>query len=218
MVLGAAAAWWLTPRLEAANGLPTLAEAIPTTFGEWKEIHTTAAPVDPAGEAREGTDAHQLYDEVLLRTYANSRGETVLLALAYGKNQRQELKVHRPELCYIAQGFRVLRHVPTAFAIPVGAGTPVTGVRMLVEAPGRVEAVSYWIRIGRTYSENAWRTRYHIFHEGLKGHILDGILVRASQIVPGSEDANPKSYELQEQFLADLIRSLSPQAGHLLLG
>ncbi len=55
-------------------------------------------------------------------------------------------------------------------------------MRMLVKAPGRTEAVSYWIRIGNVFTENPWAIRYHILKQGLAGKAVDGVLVRASRI------------------------------------
>ena len=75
----------------------------------------------------------------------------VMLALAYGVNQRQEVKIHRPELCYVSQGFKLLERSQVALSA-AQAALPVRAQRMLVQAPGRAEAVSYWIRIGDMYS------------------------------------------------------------------
>jgi len=44
-----------------------------------------------------------------MRAYQNSQGQIVYLALAWGEQQRQEVKIHRPDLCYVAQGFKVWR-------------------------------------------------------------------------------------------------------------
>lgn len=87
---------------------------------------------------------------------------------------------------------------------------------MLVAAPGRVEAVSYWIRIGSSYSPSAWTTRYRIFSDGLRGRIPDGMLVRVSTIVPSAESAVPATYRLQEGFLAELVAAGPPDARGLL--
>jgi EpsI family protein len=91
-------------------------------------------------------------------------------------------------------------------------------MRMLVKAPGRVEAVSYFIRIGDVFTENAWKIRYHIFRQGMAGRAVDGVLVRASQIVQGPATGSAARFEVQEAFLSDLVQALPPPARHLLLG
>jgi EpsI family protein len=208
MLIAASAAWWLAPRSVAA-AVPFLAQGIPAAFGEWKEIQTTALPVDPRSDARNGRSMDDPYDDVLMRTYGNESGDVILLALAYGKNQRQEVKIHRPELCYVSQGFDILQRTSTELSVSRGSGQ-VSGVRMLVSAPGRAEAVSYWIRIGNRYTDNAWATRYYLFTEGMKGRVPDGILVRASQIVADPANVSSDRYRLQERFLAELVQASSP--------
>jgi EpsI family protein len=194
----------------------SLASAVPTSFGDWREIKTDVAQINPTvGEAVErGMD--NPYDEIVMRTYSNSRGDVVMLALAYGVNQRQEVKIHRPELCYVSQGFRLLER--SEVTLHAGASRPISAQRMLVQAPGRAEAVSYWIRIGNTYSRSPWATRFYIFKQGLRGHSLDGILVRVSQVVEDRGHAGDAVYARQEAFIADLTRAMGPdQRGFLLV-
>jgi EpsI family protein len=219
LLCGAAAIGsWLQPTRYVDPPTESLATLIPRSFGEWHEINRGPVEVDPNRE-RAGTERTitNPYDDVLLRTYANADGAIVQLALAYGRRQRQEVKIHRPELCYTAQGFQIRRVDRAQFP---GMGTlaePISGARMLATAPGRTEAVSYWIRIGGLYSINAWAIRYQILKEGIKGKVDDGILVRASQIVSGSESDLAASYALQTSFLSELVETLPEAARRLLV-
>jgi EpsI family protein len=209
-------AWWLQPQ-ESGEIPPRLQQVIPAQFGDWRQVDTALAPVDPTTDHDPGRDTNNPYDDVLMRAYSNSRGDVVLLALAYGREQHQEVKIHRPELCYVAQGFKVIKRSPHAFTIPARDTAPADGARMLVEAPGRTEAVSYWIRIGRSYSASAWATRYYIFKQGVKRRSLDGILVRVSQILDNTEAASEERYGIQEKFIADLVSAMPARARHLLV-
>jgi hypothetical protein len=185
MLATAAAVMVLQPEPITASPEPILAQTIPAAFGEWKEVSFVGEQVDPAKNA-EDPSMDRPYDDVLMRAYGNSRGDIVLLTLAYGRNQRQEVKIHRPDVCYTAQG--------------------------------RTEAVSYWIRIGDVFTDNAWSIRYHIFSQGVSGRAVDGMLVRASQIVSDSKSVSPERYRVQERFLADLVRALPKQARRQLVG
>jgi len=208
----------LQPKPLQIGAQATLAQSIPTEFGDWKEVSFAGDLVDPGKGATDEPNMDRPYDDVLMRAYGNSRGDVVLLALAYGRNQRQEVKIHRPDVCYTAQGFQLLQR--SAITLPVKGtdGLPVDGMRMLVKAPGRVEAVSYFIRIGDVFTDNAWKIRYHIFRQGMAGHAVDGVLVRASQIVQGPVAEGGERFELQEAFLSDLVQALPPPARHLILG
>lgn len=203
---------WLQPELPSIRASASLAQSIPTQFGDWKEVSYAADQIDPGKGTADEPNMDRPYDDVLMRAYGNSRGDIVLLAVAYGRNQRQEVKIHRPDVCYTAQGFELVERSPTALPFNVH------GTRMLVKAPGRTEAVSYWIRIGDVFTENPWTIRYHILKQGLAGKAVDGVLVRASRIEQTNGVAPAARYRMQEQFLGDLMHALPPSARRLLLG
>jgi EpsI family protein len=216
MALASLAAWYLTPRAAAGAHGVVLAQLVPRRFGEWRELEAPTIAVDPRGQRPGETDPEAPYDDVLMRSYTNARGDVVMLALAYGRHQRQEMKIHRPELCYTSQGYTVLRKSDVTLVLPRLAA--VEGARMLVTAPARSEAVSYWIRIGDLHSQSAWKTRAYIFSEGMQGRVADGMLVRVSQVVPDMPIAAAAYYELQEKFLSDLVGAMPVDARRLLLG
>jgi len=218
MGVAALASWLFVPDLTAAPGSPSLASIVPSAFGDWKELRTAVALVDPRSRGGGEADLQNPYDDVLMRAYENGRGDVVLLALAYGRNQRQEVKIHRPELCYVSQGFKLLTQADASFPMPAAARGRIDGMRMLVTTANRVEAVSYWIRIGDVFSSSAWNTRLHIFSEGLNGRVVDGMLVRVSQVLPDAQSASAQRYRLQEQFVADLVNAVSPAQRYLLVG
>jgi EpsI family protein len=217
LVIASAAVWQLTPRIARHDVVAPLASLVPIEFAGWREVPLASDAVDPRSRLPGEVDREAPYNDVLMRGYANPRGDVVMLALAYGSHQRQEVKIHRPELCYTAQGFEVLRRTPVDLPLTGVSARPAHGARMLVRGADRVETVTYWIRIGDLYSRGAWKTRSHIFTEGLSGRLVDGILVRASQIVPDAASATPQRFALQEEFLAQLVRALPAGARELLV-
>lgn len=212
-IIAATSAYWATPPLSAISNEPKLEEAVPRQFGDWSELTNPYAQVSLATGPE--AELNQPYDQTVMRTYVNSKGQQIMLALAWGRHQRQEVKVHRPELCYVAQGFKVSRLTNAKFKGIAGYGEVVKGKHMIVNASSDGEAVAYWIRIGSVYSENAVETRAHIFKEGLAGRIPDGILVRASQKIQRDSDAE-KAFPLLEAFLADLVAA-TPENARLLM-
>lgn len=201
----------LTPKLTDSQTAPKLNSVIPARFAGWQDIPSSAIHVDVSLTPGQ-TSRDQPYDDLLSRTYGNAEGVRVMLSLAYGSQQRQEVKIHRPELCYPAQGLPVQKLSPITFDIKSASGQPITGNRMIASAgAGAVELVSYWIRIGETYSDSPWVTRMTIVREGLAGRMTDGILVRASQRVAIGSDYQA-AFRKQEQFLADLVAN-SPKEG-----
>lgn len=217
-LMGAAAlaAYALTPTRLVASPSP-LASIVPSRFGPWQEMPSAVRQTDLFVRRDTGPDMNNPYDDVLMRSYANTHGETVMLALAYGRRQTQEVKIHRPELCYIAQGYRITSD--TQAAVGGVPGLPVIpGHRLLAEAPGRTEAVSYWIRIGDMFSQDAWQTRSYLFREGLfDRRVPDGILVRASQFVSDPVQLEA-TYQVQERFLLELVQAMAPTGRRMLVG
>lgn len=194
----------LTPKLSNQQTAAKLATVIPAQFAQWHNIPTSAIQVD-VNLSPNQTTRDQPYDDLLSRTYGSSDGSRIMLSVAYGSQQRQEVKIHRPELCYPAQGLPVQKLIPVSYNIQTGSGKAITGNRMIASAgPGAVELVSYWIRIGSTYSDSPWVTRMTIIREGLSGRMTDGILVRASQRVAVGSDYDA-AFRKQEQFLVDLV-------------
>jgi EpsI family protein len=225
MLVALLAARGLTPNAAPAAPAVRLEQAVPQAFGSWAAQASPLLQVGLVAQAATGEDpaaqGTRDYDQVVMRTYANAQGDSVMLALAYIGAQRQELKIHRPEQCYRAQGFEVLALLPHSWpqAPSPGTGPTPTGKRMRVQAGGRDEIVSYWIRIGELFSESPLQTRLHMLRLGLDGRLTDGVLVRASQLVSAQASAADveRAYQVQETFLAELLQATSAAGQALLL-
>lgn len=213
MVLAAGAAIVARPTLVSVDDAPDLESTVPQSFGDWKLLPNPRMQVSTT--TADGPDQDQPYDQTVMRSYVNSKGEVVMLALAWGRRQQQEVKVHRPDLCYVAQGYQVKSLAPAHFAVSDPAIRPV-GKHMVALSGRGGEAVSYWIRIGTLYSEDAWETRLQILKDGFKGHIPDGILVRAS--VPLADPSQAAAaWPVLDRFLFDLTAAVPLSARALLL-
>ncbi|MFL6602482.1 MAG: exosortase C-terminal domain/associated protein EpsI [Steroidobacteraceae bacterium] len=232
MLLTAVLAYAIAPTRQVAADSVALERMIPKRFGEWVEQGATLEQVSPqiggqAGQSDDQSDgqggppngsrtAHALYDQVLMRTYRRqSDGELVMLALAYGRRQVQEFKIHRPELCYYSQGYDV-RFVGRSH-VALGPHFGVDSNLLMTRNRARYEPVTYWIRVGDQISRSAWETRWLIFKDGISGSVPDGILVRASSVVATEADS-ASAFRVQKVFFADLYNSLSPAARAAIAG
>ncbi|HSI44018.1 MAG TPA: EpsI family protein [Methylotenera sp.] len=206
LLLSALSALLLTPRYYTVTSSPDLAAIVPTSFKNWKEVKSPYTQVGLTTD--KNSLVNQLYDGVLMRTYVNDKGNQVMLALAYAREQKQDIKIHRPEVCYVAQGFDMVKKTTSNISMQQSQITkPVAMNRLLMRGQNRAEAVSYWIRIGDTYPGDGMAARMKILGEGLHGKVLDGILVRASTVLDEEADST-SAYETQEAFLKDLLNSL----------
>ena len=209
----------VTPRFSEAPVAAPFEAAIPLRFADWTALDAALPQVgavarEPGG--RVAPDADQPYDQVLVRSYRNTHGDTVMLTLAYGRVQRGALRIHAPERCYAASGFEVLRSVPTAMLLPHAGAPSLVGRHMLARGTRHLEAVSYWVRIGERSGAHAGAVAWYLFTEGLAGRIPDGVLVRASQVVPDAAAA-PHVHAALDAFLAQLVAATPAATRRLLL-
>jgi EpsI family protein len=212
LILAALFAVKLTPTIHVVNATPDLDTIIPMEFGEWKQI---ADPFTQVGLTTGGNDlASQLYDKIVMRTYANNSGDRVMLAIAYAREQKQDIKIHRPEVCYVAQGFQLLNK--TNYTINVSAAKPIKAQRLLVSNQNRYETVSYWVRIGDDYPAGGMSARLKILRDGLKGKVLDGVLVRVSTAI-SDQAGSAAAYQRQEDFLKNLLVTLPSDQKSILI-
>lgn len=199
-----------TRRLADTRGGFKLAQAVPKAFGGWRiDAFARGGVVNP--QTQQLLD--QLYAEVLERIYVNDLGQRVMLTIAYGPDQSDpSVGLHYPEVCYPAQGFKVLSNVEGQLSLPVGT----LQVRRLETnlAGQRPEPVTYWTLVGDQPTLGGMDKRLKEIEYGFKGFVVDGMLVRVSTINPDSAAA----FATQDAFVRDLAAALDPVARRRLTG
>jgi EpsI family protein len=119
-----------------------IATIVPAAFGQWTSRNVS----DLVAPKEEDSLASKLYGETVGRIYSDgSSGGEIMMLLAYGNTQSDDLQLHRPEICYPAFGFAITQS--RVMRLPLGGG--VLPVRQLVaDAPDRRETILYWSRLG----------------------------------------------------------------------
>lgn len=207
-LVGAGAAQALRPRKRVELiGTAKLDDITPTSFGQWRQIHVG----DVIQPRTEGTLSAELYSQMIGRVYQNAAGEYAMLAIAYGSTQSDLLQLHRPETCYPAFGFEISKSILGE----IGVGSARVPTRSLMaRAPGRVENVTYWTRIGEYLPQTQTQQREDKLRISLGGIIPDGILVRASSIGDNWEH----SVAINRQFLSELMLATEPNYRPVFVG
>ena len=210
MLVAASLALALTPRTKVASQGPgiRLESMIQKRFGAWK-VDETIAPLMVSPEVKAQLD--KIYNETLTRTYINANGAQVMLSIAYGSDQSSSLQVHRPDVCYTAQGFQVSKMVKD-FVQTVTGQVPV--MHLVASQGRRNEPITYWITVGDTAVRGVWEQKLAKVKYGLTGKVPDGILVRVSNI---SSDA-PDSYQLHQEFVNDMLKGMREEDRLRLVG
>lgn len=200
----------LTPTAKQADSQPrfNLDAMIPSSFAEW-QVDTSVVPLklDPEVQAK----LDKLYNQTVSRTYINRDGSRVMLSIAYGGDQSEGLGLHRPEVCYAAQGFSVESDKVEDVGTPFGR-LPVK--RLMAVNGERREPISYWITIGNELIKPGIGQKLAQIRLGLTGTVPDGMLVRVSSI--GADTA--AGYRLQDKFVNDLLSAVSQETRTRLIG
>jgi len=193
----------------AGNGTRIdLESLIPKQFGDWK-VDETIVPL--IANPEQAAIINRIYDQTLSRTYVNKRGERIMLSIAYGGDQSDAMQVHKPEACYPAQGFKILKNADDVFS----TGDASIPVRRLVATLGsRVEPITYWTTIGDTVAVNDLKWKLQQLKYGLTGKIPDGLLFRVSSI----QADDTAAYATQDDFTRALLRELTPGARKRIVG
>ncbi|MGI4719868.1 MAG: exosortase-associated protein EpsI, B-type [Janthinobacterium lividum] len=200
----------LTPkaRVPQAHEQFSLEKMIPQRFGNWV-IDPHVVPLQPDPEQQSVLE--KIYDQTLSRTYVNREGQRVMLSIAYGGDQSKALQLHLPEVCYVAQGFQMVKDqegaLPTRFGeLPVK--------RLVARLHERNEPITYWITIGEHAARAGIQQKLRRLAYGLSGEIPDGMLVRVSTIQANDAQA----WRVQDRFVSEMLATMAPRDRTRLLG
>lgn len=200
MVGTAGAAEWARPRIHVSDrlGKPDLEAIFPKSFGDWKP-DTNVPIILPAPDVQAKLDA--IYNQVLTRTYVNAGGRRIMLSVAYGGDQGDGTRAHRPEVCYPAQGFQITFNERSS----APAADRMLPVRRLMSHLGlRHEPITYWMVVGSEIVTSGADQKLVELKMGLRGLIADGMLVRVSSIDRDMQ----AGHLIQQAFIDQLARAM----------
>lgn len=200
----------LTPtvKLSQMQARFSLEEMIPSTFADWA-VDASVVPLKADPERQ--SELEKIYDQTLSRTYVNRAGERVMLSIAYGGDQSRALQLHLPEVCYVAQGFDMLKVGEGVLGTRFGQ-VPVK--RLVARQNSRNEPITYWITVGDKAMKSSFERKIQRLAYGLSGKIPDGMLVRVSTVQADEQAA----YRLQDRFVAQMLDVLDSKDRIRLLG
>jgi len=210
MVSSAAITMVITPSAGIADqqNQIDLEALIPSEFNDWKiDVSAESLMVNP--DVKEMIN--KIYSQTLSRTYINSQGERVMLSIAYGRDQRKDLQVHRPEVCYLTSGFDIGKLTKTFVDTTIGR-IPV--MHLVAKQGARNEPITYWIRMGDSVTRGWFEQKAATLSYELTGKVPDGLLFRVSTISNDEQD----SYRIQQIFLTSLLQAVRSEDRHWLVG
>lgn len=197
----------LAPQLRATTSMADqrppidLQNMVPRQFGEWTEQTGTAMQlINPEAQ----TLVNRLYSQTLERIYVNPQGYRIMLSIAYGKDQSDALQIHKPEVCYPAQGFQLQNVQRVALTLP---DRTIPATRLITRLGQRIEPVTYWVVLGDQVTRGGVDKKLkEMRYSLLERSMPDGMLVRVSSIDPDTMIAQATQLE----FAVALVGSISP--------
>ena len=207
-MLAAGAAYALSPhRHVSLLGNRRLDAIIPRTFAGWtsRDVSDLVAP-------KEDSLASKLYGETVGRVYSNNGPVQIMMLLAHGGTQNDDLQLHRPEICYPFFGYAIAKDA--AVQLPVGAGVMLPCRSLVAEAPDRRETIVYWTRLGEYLPLDRRQQQFDRLQTAIHGEIADGLLYRLS-VGGGDPDA---AAGVIQAFIPQLIRAVAPANRAVLVG
>ena len=195
-----AQAWRPTARLADTRPKVNLETMFPKAFGAWQvDDRMPVQLVSPDTQAM----LSKIYNQTLSRTYVNPHGDRIMLSVAYGGDQSDATRAHRPEVCYPAQGFQIMASQDSQ----INLGSHTLRVRQLESRlGGRIEPISYWITVGDRITLSGTEQKLAQLSYSTRGVVPDGMLVRVSSI----EADTPKAYALHRSFVSALAGAIHP--------
>lgn len=209
--LGSGAAYALKPRRQTTlmDGGKKLNEILPTSIEGWtsRDVSDLVAPETPDSLAA------RLYGETVGRIYhQQSTGDQVIMLMAHGDVENNELQLHRPEVCYPAFGFAIAENTPVSLAFPKGVTVPCR--RLIATSSEREETILYWTRLGEAFPTTVGEQRIERLRTAMHRYIPDGLLARFS--VVGSDKA--RSFAIMENFVPNLVMHVAANQRRALIG
>jgi EpsI family protein len=210
MLASTAMGFWLKPTHFVADTAPklNLVAIVPRAFAGWT-IDPNEFPIAFPPELQAFID--RTYDQVLERTYTDAHGHRVMLSMDYVRHS-EKYNLHRPEVCYPAQGFIVERD-PEPVRLQTAAGV-IDATRLVARRGNRNEPITYWVIIGAAQTRLGMPMRWLQMRSALTGSVPDGLFIRISTI--GADEK--EEFATQAQFANDLVVNVAPADRPHLLG
>ncbi|TAN41250.1 MAG: EpsI family protein [Nitrospirae bacterium] len=169
---------------------------IPQTIGEWRM--TAQNDTIKAAEAK-------FLDDVLFRTYQRKDGKIIMLAVAYGADQRRKFSIHLPEVCYEAADFEI---TPLGYATMNSPALTLKQFAAKNPAVG-IELVQYWIVLNGKVVTGEFDRKIKQAYYNFFGADSGGVMVRVSSFATNADFKS--EYEMQRGFVASLYDEASPE-------
>ena len=197
LLLSTAVANYAFSRPEAEIVRRPLGE-FPKVIGDWKSVKDQLIDERAMGVL--------LVDDYIMRTYLNSKGETIGLYLGYFKIQREGKQVHSPRQCLPGGGWKITENKVQPLKLKNHNPAEVPINYYLMQYGEHKELFLWWYHgRGRIYA-NEYLNKLLLIWDGITMRRTDGALVRVNMAV---KDDVEYSLNTQTDFINLFLPLLS---------
>ena len=198
LLLTGITAWWLSLRPGFASDVATLHQ-LPSELAGWKAVDIPMEQ-DVADMLR--ADAN------VQRAYIHPQGYVAFVYVGYYGTTRGGTPEHTPEMCYPAQGWRILE----SDSVVLGGEGGFAAREFVVEQERERRLVHFWYRTaGKTGIQSTAALRWNHFWARLSAGRGDGALVRLdAPIHDGDVDAARQKLMALDRALESALSAVWP--------
>jgi EpsI family protein len=196
VLLAQAAGMFAVSRREQAPLARPLSE-FPLEIGPWSMVQ--------AGSVDQGTMDVLRADDILTRAYADSRGRSASLFVAYFKSQRTGQTPHSPKNCLPGSGWTPSESDIRSISIP-GRAQPIRVNHYVVAKGEDKSVVLYWYQSRDRVVASEYRAKFYLVADAIRYNRTDTALVRV--VVPVLGNGPAVATKTAEDFVQSFFTTL----------
>ncbi|MGA3115089.1 MAG: exosortase C-terminal domain/associated protein EpsI [Syntrophobacteraceae bacterium] len=142
-------------------------------------------------------------DDYTVRTYANSKGESISLYIGYFKTQKEGKTNHSPRQCLPGAGWSPIETTSLMLDVPAANSGQIPANRYLMEKGDEKELFLFWYQGRGRQLANEYIVKAYLMWDSITRNRTDGALIRVN--APASSNPDKALEKLME-----FIRSFYP--------
>ncbi len=145
-------------------------------------------------------------DDYIMRTYSNSKGQTVSLYIGYFKSQKEGKTNHSPRQCLPGAGWSTVETAPVILQVTDHGSRQIPANRYLMKKGNDMELFLFWYHGRGRQIASEPLTKAYLIWDKLTKNRTDGALIRINSIASSGPD---KALENQAEFIRSFYPILS---------
>jgi EpsI family protein len=176
----------------------TSLEEFPSRIGDWVLLNKSKMDAQSMAVLQ--------VDDYIIRTYANSKGETVSLYIGYFKTQREGKTNHSPRLCLPGAGWSTLTADSLMLDVSAAKTGQIPANSYLMQKGDVKELFLFWYHGRGRQISSEYMTKAYLIWDSITRNRTDGALIRINALASPNPD---KAFREETEFIRSFYPMLS---------